>query len=78
MTQRYDIKGMHCASCQAIVEKTVKALDGVNSVEVSLLLNSAEVDFDEKKISAKQIAKAIKDAGFEASVKKNFLRKLIG
>lgn len=70
MIQRYEIKGMHCASCQAIVEKTIQGLDGVNSVAVSLLLNSAEVDFDEKTISAKQIAKAVKAAGFDASLKK--------
>ncbi len=70
MTQRYEIKGMHCASCQAIVEKTIQGLDGVKSVAVSLLLNSAEVEFDEKIISAKQIAKAVKAAGFDASLKK--------
>ena len=70
MIQRYDIKGMHCASCQAIVEKTISALEGVSKVEVSLLLNTAEVEFDEKAISAKQIAKAVKAAGFDASLKK--------
>lgn len=70
MVAKFDIKGMHCASCSAIVEKTVAALDGVSSVSVSLLLNSAEVEFDEDKISAKQIAKAVKDAGFPTSVKK--------
>lgn len=70
MVAKFDIKGMHCASCSAIVEKTVAALDGVSSVSVSLLLNSAEVEFDEDKISAKQIAKAVKGAGFPTSVKK--------
>ena len=70
MIAKFEIKGMHCSACAAIVEKTVAELDGVNSVSVTLLLNSAEAEFDEAKISAKQIAKAIKAAGFPASVKK--------
>lgn len=70
MTAKFEVKGMHCASCSAIVEKTVAALEGVKGVSVSLLLNSAEVEFDDDIISARQIAKAIKAAGFPASVKK--------
>lgn len=70
MNAKFEVKGMHCASCSAIVEKTIGALEGVSSVAVSLLLNTAEVEFDEDKISAKQIAKAVKAAGFPTSVKK--------
>lgn len=70
MIAKFEVKGMHCAACSAIVEKTVAELEGVKSVSVTLLLNSAEAEFDEKLISAKQIAKAIKNAGFSASVKK--------
>jgi len=70
MTVKLEVKGMHCASCSAIVEKTVAEIEGVSAVSVSLLLNTAEVEFDEKQVSAKQIVKAIKNAGFSASVKK--------
>lgn len=70
MTAKFEVKGMHCASCSAIVEKTIGELDGVKSVAVSLLLNTAEVEYDEDKISPKQIAKAVKAAGFPTSVKK--------
>lgn len=70
MIAKFEVKGMHCASCSAIVEKTIGELEGVKSVAVSLLLNSAEVEFDDDVISAKQIAKAVKAAGFPTSVKK--------
>ncbi len=70
MTAKFEVKGMHCASCSAIVEKTIGELEGVKSVAVSLLLNSAEVEYDEDKISPRQIAKAVKAAGFPTAVKK--------
>ena len=46
MIAKFEVKGMHCAACSAIVEKTVAGLEGVKSVNVALLLNSAEVEFD--------------------------------
>ena len=70
MIAKFEIKGMHCASCSAIVEKTMLELEGVKSASVSLLLNTAEVEYDEEAISPKQIAKAVKAAGFPTSVKK--------
>ncbi|MBQ3194866.1 MAG: heavy-metal-associated domain-containing protein [Clostridia bacterium] len=70
MTAKFEIKGMHCASCSAIVEKTMSELEGVKTASVSLLLNTAEVEYDENIISPKQIAKAVKAAGFPTSVKK--------
>lgn len=70
MTESFNIKGMHCASCAAIIEKTLNGLEGVESAEVALLTNSASVVFDESKLGSKQIIKAVKAAGFEASVKK--------
>ena len=42
----FDVKGMTCAACSAHVDKSVRKLDGVKTVNVSLLTNSMEVDFD--------------------------------
>ena len=42
----FDVKGMTCAACSAHVEKSVRRLEGVNDVSVSLLTNSMEVRFD--------------------------------
>ena len=47
MKQKFDIKGMSCAACQAHVETAVKQIDGVKKVEVYLLSNSMKVEFDD-------------------------------
>ena len=41
--QRYEITGMSCAACASHVEKAVAAVPGVQSVSVSLLTNSMQV-----------------------------------
>ena len=64
--EQYVVTGMSCAACQARVEKAVSALDGVDSVSVSLLTNSMGVSGT---ASEKDIIKAVEDAGYEASVK---------
>lgn len=65
MEKKFDVKGMTCASCQAHVQKAVESLDGVNKVNVNLLTNSMDVDFT---CSIEDIEKAVKDAGYEASL----------
>ena len=41
--QKYKVTGMHCAACQARVEKAVSAVAGVETANVSLLTNSMGV-----------------------------------
>ncbi len=55
---KYKVKGMHCASCVANVEKEVKKKGGKN-VKVSLTTNSLETT----SISEKDIKEALKRAG---------------
>lgn len=68
MKQKFDVKGMTCAACQAHVSKAVEKLDGTNDVNVNLLQNNMVVDFDESKCSIEDIEKAVKNAGYEAYV----------
>ncbi len=63
----FDVKGMTCAACSAHVEKSVKKLEGVKSVSVSLLSNSMEVDFDPSVLTTQQICKAVASGGYSAS-----------
>ncbi len=65
MTQ-FSITGMSCAACQARVEKAVSRVEGVSSCSVSLLTNSMGVEGD---ASPDDIIKAVKNAGYGASVK---------
>jgi copper-(or silver)-translocating P-type ATPase len=62
-----DIKvyGMTCMHCHKRVTDAISALDGVNSVEVSLEDERASVEFDADRIVLEEIKKAVTDAGYE-------------
>lgn len=60
---------MTCSSCVAHVEKAVKSLPGINSVNVNLLTNSMDVDFDKSKTSADEMIKSVSKAGYTARLK---------
>jgi len=44
--QIYAVAGMHCPSCEAIIEKRVLALDGVSGVEASMAHSRLTITFD--------------------------------
>ncbi|MBR4126511.1 MAG: heavy-metal-associated domain-containing protein, partial [Alphaproteobacteria bacterium] len=64
--QTFDITGMSCAACSARVDKAVAALKGVQTVSVNLLKNNMAVEYDEKLLSATDIAAAVEKAGYGA------------
>ncbi len=68
MKKKFDVTGMTCSACSAHVEKSVKKLDGVKSVAVSLLSNSMTVEYDEKALSEKEIIDAVPKGGYGASL----------
>jgi len=63
----FDVKGMTCAACSAHVEKSVRKLEGVSEVTVSLLTNSMEVRFDPAAVTPDAICKAVASGGYSAS-----------
>lgn len=64
--EQYHITGMSCAACSAHVEKAVAAVEGVESVSVSLLTNSMAVTGT---ASSSSIIAAVEKAGYGASLK---------
>ena len=64
--KQFIVTGMTCAACQARVEKAVSKVPGVEICSVSLLTNSMGV---EGSASDSDIIRAVKDAGYGASVK---------
>lgn len=66
--EKYNVTGMSCAACSAKVEKTVSKLAGMYKASVNLLTNSMQVEYDEKKLSSKDIIKSVVDAGYGASL----------
>ena len=61
--EKYIVTGMDCASCSARVERTVSALEGVESCVVSLLTNSMTVTGD---ISPDKVEAAVNAIGYHA------------
>ena len=64
--KQYNVTGMSCAACSARVEKAVSGVKGVESCSVNLLTNSMGV---EGTAPDSDIIKAVKKAGYGASVK---------
>lgn len=65
---KYDIKGMSCASCSARVEKAVKGVEGVEECSVNLLTNSMTV---KGSASPETIIDAVEKAGYGAELSGN-------
>ena len=67
MKKKFKITGMSCAACQAHVNKAVTKLN-VNECNVNLISNTMEVDYDESKLSEKDIINAVIKEGYGASL----------
>ncbi len=68
MDQKFNVTGMTCSACSAHVEKSVKKLSGVDSVNVNLLTNSMSVSYDDTVLDSTKIIQAVSNAGYGASV----------
>ena len=68
MKKKFNVTGMTCSACSSRVEKCVSSLDGIRKVEVNLLTNTMQAEYDEEKLSDGEIIAAVKKAGYGASV----------
>jgi Cu+-exporting ATPase len=65
MKANIKVYGMTCMHCHKRVTDAISALEGVNSVEVSLEEENASVDFNPDTVCIEEIKQAITDAGYE-------------
>jgi mercuric ion binding protein len=63
---KISVNGMVCSACQSTVKKTIKSLNGVKDVEVSLENKNAFITYYPNLINPEQIQKAINDKGYTA------------
>ena len=63
-TQTYKIRGMHCASCSAIIEKTFKKVAGVEAATANYGTESMKVTFDATKTDPQQLSQIITPLGY--------------
>ena len=67
-TQTYNVKGMHCASCSSVIEKTFKKVEGVHFAEVNYGTERAKVSFDSSKTNPHDLSKHIEPLGYSLEV----------
>ena len=60
------VKGMTCGGCVASVERVLRAVDGVDQVDVSLQRGEATVQYEPGRVDVAKLRAAIEDAGFDA------------
>ncbi|OQX21777.1 MAG: hypothetical protein BWK75_02425, partial [Candidatus Altiarchaeales archaeon A3] len=60
------ISGMHCASCSAIIEHTLKKEDGIKLINVNLATEKAYLEFNPIKITGDRIQEIIEKLGYGA------------
>ena len=61
----YNVKGMHCKSCEMLIKDSLEEMDGVQNVDVSHEKGYVKVTFDDKKLKEDKIKSAIKNEGYE-------------
>src|SRR3989344_3510058 len=57
--QIFEVRGMHCASCSSMIEKTFKKIEGVQSADVNYGTEKAKVSFDPSKTNPQALSKHI-------------------
>lgn len=67
-TKTYKVKGMHCASCSSVIEKTFKKIDGVQSADVNYGTEKAKISFDPAKINPHDMSKHVEPLGYTLEV----------
>ncbi|MDO8593719.1 MAG: heavy metal translocating P-type ATPase [bacterium] len=64
----FRIRGMHCASCASIIEKTFKKVEGVLGVEVNYGTEAAKISYDSAKTNPGHLSKKIEPLGYSLVV----------
>ena len=66
------IDGMTCSACSSGLEKYLNKQDGIESASVNLVMNNANVEYDDNKLTLEQVEKFVEKAGFTSLGIDNF------
>ena len=61
------VEGMHCASCAAAIEASLRRVPGVQSAAINFATQIATVEYEESQVTPQLLVDAVRDAGFEVS-----------
>ena len=60
------IEGMTCSACSNGLEKYLNKQDGIKQATVNLVMNTASIEYDEKKLDLNDLDKFVEKAGFKS------------
>lgn len=66
--QQIQVLGMDCASCAAVIARTLKKVEGVTACEVNYAAETAKIEFDEHKTSLALLSKKIEPLGYRLAL----------
>lgn len=62
--QKYRINGMHCGSCEILIENTFSKMSGVKQVNASTKLQCAVIDYEDKPLKLNELNRAVQKHGY--------------
>ncbi len=62
------IKGMHCRSCELLIEEELKTVSGVKKVQVSWKRACADVYYEGEEVNNNEIMRVIEQAGYKIGI----------
>ena len=65
-TKTFSIKGMHCASCVRLLERSLAKVAGVSKATVNLATEKATVDYNPSKVTNNDLFTAVSSVGYQA------------
>jgi Cu+-exporting ATPase len=63
--ENFKIKGMHCASCAVVIEKSLKEKSFVKKANINFASEELDLEFDDKKTNISEIKDVVKGLGYE-------------
>lgn len=77
-TRTIRIDGMTCVSCQRVIEKTLRRIDGVSTARVDWGEGTAEISYDPARVTVAALEEAIERSGYRISRTPGISRAGIG
>lgn len=62
------VEGMSCDHCKKSIEDGLKSLAGVRSAKVSLKKKLAQITYDPRQVTLKQVGDKIEELGYKAEM----------
>jgi Cu2+-exporting ATPase/Cu+-exporting ATPase len=64
VTKTFPVRGMHCVSCAAAIEKILRKRAGVSAAEVNYGAEAAKISYDETQVKPEDLVKTVAPLGY--------------